>query len=130
MITNYTDGLSSIGNFQKDIASLPNLNDFRYENFFKIYLTENDQYYYNLLSFTVFMSNDLNTDTYYEIDVNKLLPWTTISYNEYRTMDLWWLIMIINNIYNPLKFPEPGTKLKIIHPQYVRTILTRLNDSI
>ena len=130
MITSYIDGLSAIGAYQKNIPSLPKLNEYQYENFMRMYLTENNQYYYNLQSFSIYFLDELDTSAYYEIQLNKQMPWTSISYNEYRTMDLWWLIVLINKIYNPLEFPKSGTKLKILFPQYVRTVLTKLNNEL
>jgi hypothetical protein len=38
------------------------------------------------------------------------------------------LIMVVNKIYNPIEFPEAGTKLKILFPQYVRAVLTKLKN--
>jgi len=130
MITSYTDGLSSIGDYQKDIFSLPKLSEFQYENFFKMYLTEDNQYFYNLASFAVYILDELDTSTYYIISMDRSMPWTAISYNEYRTMDLWWLIMIVNKIYNPMEFPIAGSKLKILYPEYVRSILTKLKNEL
>jgi hypothetical protein len=128
MITSYTDGLSSIGQYQKDILSLQRLNEYQYENFLRIYLTEDFQYYYNIMSFNVYILDELDPSTYYEITIEKSMPWTAISYNEYRNIDLWWLIMVVNKIYNPIEFPEAGTKLKILFPQYVRAVLTKLKN--
>jgi hypothetical protein len=130
MITTYTDGFSAIGDFPSNIRVLAPLNDYRYENFFKLYLTENNQYFYNLHSFAVYFLEELDPLTYYEIRVNKNLSWTSISYNEYRTMDLWWLIVLVNKIYNPLKFPEPGSRLKILYPEYVRSVITKINNEL
>jgi len=130
MITSYTDGLSAIGDYQKNILSLPKLNEYQYENFMRMYLTEDNQYYYNLQSFSIYFLDELDTSAYYEIQLNKQMPWTSISYNEYRTIDLWWLIVLINKIYNPLEFPKAGSKLKILFPQYVRTVLTKLNNEL
>ena len=87
------------------------------------------QYYYNLLSFSVYILDELDPSTYYEIRVDRKMPWTAISYNEYRNIDLWWLIMVVNKIYNPLDFPEQGSKLKILYPEYVKTILTKLKNA-
>jgi len=128
MITSYTEGLSALGDFQRDVLSLQRPSEFQYENFFRMYLTEDSQYFYNLLSFSVYILDELDPSTYYEITVDRRLPWTAISYNEYRNIDLWWLIMIVNKIYNPLNFPEQGSKLKILYPQYVKTILTKLKN--
>ena len=130
MITTYTDGFSAIGDYQTDIGSLPSLNEYQYESFFRLYLTENNQYFYNLQSFVVYFLEELDPSTYYEVRVDKNLPWTAISYNEYRTMDLWWLIALVNRVYNPLEFPKPGTKLKILYPEYVRTVITRIDNEL
>jgi hypothetical protein len=128
MITSYIDGLSAIGDFQRDVLSLQRPSEFQYENFFRMYLTEESQYFYNLLSFSIYILDELDPSTYYEITVDRRLPWTAISYNEYRNIDLWWLIMVVNKIYNPLNFPDQGSKLKILYPQYVKTILTKLKN--
>lgn len=130
MITSYTDGFSAIGDLQINIQSLPTLREYQYEKFFKLYLTEENQYFYNLQSFSVYFLDELDPSTYYEIQIGKNIPWTTISYNEYQTMNLWWLIVLINKIYNPLQFPNPGTKLKILHPQYVKSILTKIKNEL
>jgi hypothetical protein len=124
----YTDGLSALGDFQKDVLSLQRPSEFQYENFFRMYLTEDSQYFYNLLSFSVYVLDELDPSTYYEITIDRKLPWTAISYNEYRNIDLWWLIMVVNKIYNPLSFPDQGSKIKIIYPQYVKKILTKLKN--
>jgi hypothetical protein len=128
MITSFTDGLSAIGQYQKDILSLQRISEYQYENYFKLYLTEDFQYFYNLLSFNIHILDELDPSTYYEITMDRSMPWTAICYNEYRNIDLWWLIMIVNKIYNPMEFPKAGTKLKILFPQYVRIILTKLKN--
>jgi hypothetical protein len=128
MITSYTDGISAIGDYQKNVLSLPRLSDYQYENFFKMYLTEDSQYFYNLLSFSVYILDELDPSSFYEIQMDRSMPWTAISYNEYRTMDLWWLIMVVNKINNPMEFPQAGTNLKILYPQFVRAVLTKLKN--
>jgi hypothetical protein len=130
MISSWQESLSAVGGYQKDIPTLEELGEYRYENFFRIYVTENKQYFYNLQSFSVYFLEELDPSTYYDITITKALPWTAISYNEYRTMDLWWLIMVINQIYNPLKFPKAGTTLKILLPQYIKIVMNKLKDEI
>ena len=130
MITTYTDGFSAIGDYQTDLQSLPPLTEYQYENFFKLYLSENNQYFYNLQSFAVYFLDEIDPLAYYEIQVDRSIPWTAISYNEYRTIDLWWLIAVVNKIYNPLEFPEAGSKLKILYPEYVRSVITRIKNEL
>lgn len=128
MIITHSQGISAIGSFQKDIPYLSKSDEYSYENFLRLYLTKDNQFFYNLLSTQIFIEGELNTSTYYTIRVNKKVPWTTLSYNEYRNMNLWWLIMVVNNIRNPLLFPEPGTELKILYPNYVRFVLDAIKE--
>jgi hypothetical protein len=124
------DAKKSIGFLQKDVEFLFKLNEFNFENFLRIYRTTDNHYFYNLLSTSLKIDQNLDTQTYYEITIQKSLPWTTISYNEYRTMNLWWLIMTVNNINNPLEYPPPGTKLKILYPQYVKVVVDSVMNQL
>lgn len=127
MITN-TQGISSLGSFQKDIPYLFKSDEYSFQNFLRMYLTDQNQFYYNLLSTQVIIEGELDTNTYYTIRVNRRVPWTTLSYNEYRNMNLWWLIMAVNKVRNPLKYPDPGTQLKILYPNYVKYVIDTIVD--
>lgn len=113
------------GEFQNNIPELPKLNLYRYENIFKMYKTKNDQYYYNLLN-TVQFDENLNPSVYYTISVSQRLPWTMISFNEYETMDLWWLICVVNGINNPLELPEINQSVKIIRKEFLKFIIDEI----
>ena len=116
------------GEFQNNIEELPDLNEYRYENLFRVY--QQDGYYiYNIIN-TLSFDKDLDREYYYEWMVNKPLPWTIISYIHYDTINLWWLICLLNGIMNPVHFPETGTVLKIFKPPYVRNILEQISSKI
>lgn len=118
------------GNYQNKIKSLPSLKNTRYENIFKLYKTkEINQYYYNLLQ-SIYLPENINDDFVYYQLVNEKIPWTIISFNAYKTIDLWWLICLTNKVYNPVKYPDRGTLLKIIKPIYVNTILNEIKLSL
>jgi hypothetical protein len=117
------EGLSTLGPLQKDFTFIKEINEFNFENFLRIYRNTDSNYFYNLLSNTIYIDEKLDPKTFYEIRVYKSQPWTTLSYNEYRTMNLWWLIMEVNGIHNPLDYPVPGTLLKILYPQYVKVVM-------
>ena len=121
--------LSALGFFRKDSNLFSDLPDNSYENIFRMYsskyFSNKEFFFYNILS-SVYLPKDIEPTFYYVTTVNRLLPWTAISYNEYRTMNLWWLICAVNQITNPVKYPTPGTQLKIIKTQYVRTILDNI----
>jgi len=113
------------GQFQNSVDDLPRLLPTRYENIFKLYKTEYNQYYYNILN-TVQFPDDLNPSVYYEITVSSKMPWTMISFNEYETMDLWWLICLVNKIDNPLNFAAVGNTLKIIRKEFLKFVLDEI----
>lgn len=126
-------GLSALGVFRKDISFLDSIPNVSYENVFRMYVTEDSMdgnfLYYNLLN-SVYFPKNLPANTFYTIEINKRLPWTAISYNEYRTIDLWWLIVLVNNIYNPIFYPSPGSTLKIIKPEYIKLIFDEITKQI
>jgi len=117
------------GTFQSDIAGLPILKSYRYENIFKLYKTNSDQYYYNLIQ-SVFLPDKIDEDFVYYQLVTKEMPWTAVSFNAYKTIELWWLICLTNKIYNPIKLPKENQLLKIIKPQYVPNVVNEITEAI
>ncbi len=113
------------GTFQNNLATLPPLRSTRYENIFKLYVNDTGQYYYNLIQ-SVFLPEKINTDYIYYQQITNKMPWTIVSYNAYKTIDLWWLVCLTNNVYNPVKFPDKGTLIKVIRPQYVTSVLNEI----
>lgn len=120
---------SALGFFRTEINTLAQISQNNYENIFRMYLTDNNQFFYNILT-NVTISNNLIPDSYYTIKITKSMPWTVISYNEYATTSLWWLICLANNIINPVQYPEPGTNLKIIYPNLVKSVLSEINTKL
>jgi hypothetical protein len=116
--------------YQNNISELPKLSEFRYENLFKVYKKDN-YYIYNIIN-TLKLDDDIDPEFYYTYKVRRPMPWTIVSYENYETIELWWLICITNKILNPVQFAESGLDLKVIKPEYVRVIidriLTRINE--
>lgn len=124
--------LSALGLFREDIEILPKLQQNSYENIFRMYPAEDSKnkfLYYNLLN-SVYIPTPLQNDTYYTITTQRIMPWTVISYDEYKTINLWWLIVLANNISNPIKYPPAGTVLNIIKPSYVPTIIDNISQQL
>jgi hypothetical protein len=118
-----------LGQYQNSIPKLPNLSPYRYERIFKMYQTGQSQYFYNILQAIYFPDDIDNTKVaFYPVQVNS--PWTTISYNIYGSIELWWLIMLVNKSYNPIQNPLAGTVVKYIRPEYLNEILQELNNSL
>lgn len=117
------------GQYQNKITALPNLNIYRYEKIFKMYQTADNQYFYNILQ-SVFLPDKLDERALFYLTVGKNQPWTSISFNAYQTIELWWLILLTNKIYNPFELPKAGSVIKIIKPDYIPDILKEINNAL
>jgi len=118
------------GKHQNNIPFLPSLDSIRYENIFKLYEhKEKRSYVYNLIQ-SISFPDDIDKNALVYITITDKMPWTTVSYNAYKTIHLWWLICMLNKIRNPVKFPERGMVVKIIKPDYVNLVLREIQNSI
>ena len=124
-----TQPASALGQYQNNITALPNLNIYRYEKIFKLYQTDNNQYFYNIIQ-SIFLPDKLDKRALFYITVQQQQPWTTISYNVYKTIELWWLILLTNKIYNPFELPSVGTVIAVIKPEYIPDILKEINAKL
>jgi len=117
------------GAYQNSINQLPNLGIYRYENILKLYQTNDSQYFYNLIQ-SVFLPDALDERALTYMVIREAQPWTTISFKAYQTIELWWLILLTNKVYNPFETPKAGTTIKIIKPSYIPGILKDINSSL
>lgn len=114
--------------FNNDIITLVPLTEFNYENIFKMY-KDGDYFAFNILK-KVTIPDDMDQEFFDYVEVHARMAWTTVSYNEYGTIMLWWLICAANKIANPTSLLEPGTVIKIIKAKYVRTVLDEIRNQI
>ena len=116
-----------------EIASLSGelvrLSDYEYENIFKMYKTGDGFFGYNILR-TVILPEDIQPELYDVVLVDRQMSWTNLSFLEYGTIKLWWLICITNKIQNPVQFPAQGMKLKIIKKEFVSQLINRIKSAI
>lgn len=110
---------------QNSKSELKRLNEELLENVFNVYQTEDGMYYYNLLQSVAFPQN-LPKSLFDEYDVVYGDTWPYISYKTLKSPNLWWLIMLANNIENPLVAPKPGTTLKIPIQEIIKRILLEI----
>jgi|TARA_R100000008_G_scaffold73905_1_gene52482 hypothetical protein len=116
--------ITDLEQYQNQITDLPNLEEVRYENIFKV--AKSDKFFFYNIIKKITIPEDLQSDIYYELRINSNKPWTTLSHDVYGTQDLWWLICLVNNIFNPIDNPELGAVYKIIRPDYVNPILAEI----
>jgi hypothetical protein len=113
---------------QNSIRSLPSLNDENYEQIFNVYQDDKGYYFYNLLQ-SVAIPNNLPPGFYNRYNVVYGDTWPYISYKNYNTPNLWWVIVNVNGIQDPTSIPAPGTSIYILKPNLVSNILNQIANS-
>ena len=111
---------------QNQIKDLPLLRTENYENMFNVYQEENNKmYYYNLLQ-TIIFPDDLPSTLFDTYNIVAGDTWPYISYKNYNSPNLWWIIMYANKILDPTKNPVPGNSILIPKSQVVSEILVQI----
>jgi hypothetical protein len=108
-----------IGDYRNNVISLSALDINEYERIFKVFKTstnDKDFYTYNTLKKIEFP--ELNSDYIDYYNVLSRMALTTLSYNIYGNIKLWWIIYLLNKeIFTGAPFyVEGGNQLKYIKP--------------
>lgn len=111
-----------------EVSELKSLPDSFYENIFNVY-KDGDFFAYNILK-TIKIPDNLDTRLYDSVIVSGKISWQKLSFDQYNTINLWWLICLTNGIKNPTYLPEPGTFLKIIKPEYLNDVLDEIEAQL
>jgi len=114
--------------YQNEIDKLPPLDDYSFENIFTVH-QDGEHYFYNLLR-TINFPEDIDSSLFVNYRVKSNMPLTTLSYNVYNTPKLWWLIVLVNRIDNPISFIKPGTLLKVVKPEQVNEIIQTIKSQL
>jgi len=112
---------------QNQIPALDKLNYDHLENIFNVYQDENNMYYYNLLQ-TIAFPQDLPQNLFTTYTIADGDTWPYISYKTLQSPNLWWIILLANNIQNPLDDLVHGTILRIPIAAVVREILSQIGQ--
>jgi len=100
-------------------------------NLFNVYLDKDGNYYFNISKTLCIKQVDINNlqpsiYNLYTVQYND--TWTNISFNFYKTIDLWWIICKFNNISDPTVSPIEGEKLIIPTLSIVSSIVKLLKN--
>lgn len=118
-----------LGNYQNNITELAPLNNYRYENIFKVYKNTDNYYFYNIIKKINLIPN-LDPSQFFYYAVPRKMPWTLISFNLYNTIELWWLICLVNNINNPVLQPKSGTTIRAIKSNLIVPIINNIKSQL
>ncbi len=110
---------------QNQFLELSKLDAENIENIFNVYQDANGMFFYNLLQTISFPQNlPNNLFTTYTLAYGD--TWPFVSYKNYKTPNLWWIILLANNIQNPTTKLYPGTTIKIPISIVVKEILAQI----
>ena len=115
------------GSKQNDVEELMSLANDMYENIFKVNLIDTkgtDLNFYNLLNKFDFPDNksDEIVDT---ITLQNDKPWTTLSYELYGTINLWWTVYLLNKPDYIFK-AQAATEYKYIKPGAMGVVIQQI----
>ena len=105
------------------------IDDQFYENIFNVYKVDK-HYIYNILRKVGIPDTALDERYFYNAVIHASVPWTAISYQQYNTIKLWWLLCIVNKIINPVVNVEAGTIIRVLHPEYISDVLAVLRQEL
>jgi len=124
--------MNPIGLSQNLVNALPSLARTRYENIFKVFKVlkdkDNSYYLYNINN-KVIIPDNLDNNVYSTITISRNTAWTTLSYKLYGTIDLWWLIFLINKPKD-IFLARSGESYKYIKPIFIDSVLTNIEQQI
>jgi len=112
---------------KSEIDNLIKLYKEDFANFFSISFDGNN-YKFNINK-NIYFSNveTLAPSYYYNYEIKEKDTWPLISFKEYGTIELWWLICRVNQIWNPTENPVTGNMLKILNADVVDEIIATIN---
>ena len=108
------------------------ISPFDFANLFNIYpdanLPKQTDYSYSI-NRTLIFKNILKTVApayFWTYTPKRSDSWMLISYNLYGRTDLWWLILKVNEIADPMVEPYEFQSLRILKKDYINNILTSI----
>ncbi len=119
--------ITNLNKKRSEAIELGLINEEFYENIFSLYKIDK-HFILNLMKKVSIPSGSIDEQYIYYKVINYNAPWTSVSFSEYGSIRLWWLICIMNNIMNPIHNIPPGTVLKFLKPEYVSAVLQVINQ--
>lgn len=109
---------------QNQISELPKLEVDVLENVFNVY-KDNDMFFYNLIQGISF-PRSLPPSLFNVYNIAYEDTWPLISYKAYKSTKAWWIILLANDIHNPLLPLIPGSSILIPKLEVAREILSQI----
>lgn len=108
---------------QRDIKELNSLGEELLENIFNVY-QKDGMYFYNILQSIQFPDN-LPSNLFETYKIVYGDTWPFISYKTLKSPNMWWILLMVNKIQNPLEPLLPGNFILVPREEVVREILLK-----
>ena len=117
---------------QYEITDTPEITEENFANLFNVYKRGKDILTYSINKGLYFSNTDNLAPGTFELYVcQERDTWSTISYQYYDTIELWWLICKINQITDPVaQSPIPGDEIKLLSKDLASGVLQELKATI
>ena len=115
---------------RNQVEELEGLSHNLYENIFNVGLVNNDDksfYTYNLLNKVIFPET-LDSNVIDEITLTSDKPWTMLSFQLYSTIELWWVVYLLNKPDYIFK-AKANTPYKYVKPGFMSNVLQQITLS-
>lgn len=109
---------------RNQIKELSKISNYNYDTIFNVHKDSDGMYFYNMYN-SIYIPDDISPLSYDTHVFGEGDYWTKLANQYYGDKRLWWIILVANNILNPLKLPEGGTPIKILKPEVVSEILNQ-----
>lgn len=113
-----------------NIQIIPKINGLRYENIFPVYTIKKDNkdfYFYNINN-KIILPTKIDGGYIGNIVLDRTIPWTTLSYQIYGNIYLWYILYMMNNTGNTPTFVATiGLPIVFIKPEFITNVTSNLN---
>jgi hypothetical protein len=115
---------------RNQVEELEGLSRNLYENIFNVGLVNKDVksfYTYNLLNKVIFPET-LDSNIIAEITLTSDKPWTMLSFQLYGTIELWWVVYLLNKPDYIFK-AKANTPYKYIKSDFISNVLQQITQN-
>lgn len=103
------------------------MNSFDYSSIFTKYKTI-EGLDFNLLMSKINLPQDMSLDFYEKKYITVDTPWTIISYQLYDTINLWWILCLLNQ--SQVMYAQSETEIYIINKNYISDIIDLITSQL
>lgn len=96
----------------------------KYDDIFTYYISKENVPFY-ILNRKIEFPTDRSLEIYEKMYINTNIPWTTLSYKIYNSVEYWWVLSALNTKH--IFYAAENSEIYYIKPEYLSDILNNIN---